>query len=201
MTAVNGVEISADILTRFHTLSMIGEHHLKALLEGAEVLTLTKNQYLFRRHPDPTISYFLLNGQLEVRESFENRNTVDSGGSQARFAIDDLAKNGASVRALGDAMVLLLNRDVIDRVMASSAGDGFDAVLLSDADDLLDEARFDDEYAEDWMARLLDSPLMSHLSAANIQRCFIELERVEVAAGDTIVEAGSRGDFFYIVIR
>ena len=53
----------------------------------------------------------------------------------------------------------------------------------------LEEARFDDEYSEDWMARLLESPLMSHLSATNIQRCFIELERVSKKAGEDVVLA------------
>jgi hypothetical protein len=67
---------------------------------------------------------------------------------------------------------------VIDRLMASADEASFDVVLVSDVDERIEEARFDDEYSEDWMARLLDSPLMSHLSAANIQRCFIELERV-----------------------
>lgn len=201
MAQVDGIELNADVLQHFHALNMIGDRHMEALLEGASIARLSKNQVLFRRSPDPTVSYFLLNGEIEVRESFENRNSVESGGAQARFAIEELAKNGATVRAIGDSVVLLLLRDSIDRVMASSENDGFDVMLVSDSDERLEEARFDDEYSEDWMVRLLESPLMTHLSATNIQRCFIELERVKVDEGETLVEAGSRGDYFYILLN
>jgi len=105
------------------------------------------------------------------------------------------------VRALTDALVLTLKRDAIDRLIASADEGSVDAVMVSDAEERLEEARFDDEYSEDWMARLLDSPLMSHLSATNIQRCFIELERVPMRAGEDVVQAGTPGDYFYILLE
>ena len=202
MVEVAGVELSAEVLQRFHALNMVNERYLSALLEGASIVRLSKSQVLFRRHPDPMVSYFLLSGELEVRESFENRNAVEASGSQARFAIEELARNGATVRSLTDSIVLILLRDSIDRVMASAAEQGIDAGMrVSEGDERLEEARFDDEYSEDWMARLLESPLMVHVSPTNIQRCFIELERVPVSNGEVLVEAGSRGDYFYIVLN
>jgi CRP-like cAMP-binding protein len=78
-------------------------------------------------------------------------------------------------------------------------GGSFDVVIVEDTDERLEVARFDDEYSEDWMGRLLEAPLMSHLSATNIQRCFIELERVPFSAGQDVVKAGTHGDHFYIL--
>jgi len=202
MALIDGVDITLEVLKRFHPLTLISEKHLDRVLEGASVVALPKGQFLFRKTPQPELSYFLLSGEVEVRESFENRNVVEAGGSQARFPLEDLCRNGASVRALKDATVLTLTRDGIDQMMASSdeAG-GFDVVLVADADERLEEARFDDEYSEDWMARLLESPLMSHLSATNIQRCFIELARVPMKAGDEEIQAGTRGEHFFILIE
>jgi CRP-like cAMP-binding protein len=165
------------------------------------LVRLEKGRFLFRKMPQADTAYFLLEGEVEVRESFEKRTQVDARGNQARFPLEELCRRGASVRALKDALVLTLKRDAIDRLIASADEGSVDAVLVSDAEERLEEARFDDEYSEDWMARLLDSPLMSHLSATNIQRCFIELERVPLAAGQDVVQAGTPGDYFYILLE
>lgn len=200
MHVVDGVEISVEGLKRFHPLTLIAEKHLDRLLDGATIVKLAKGQFLFRKAPQPELSYFLLEGEIEVRESFEKRSTIDADGSQARFPVEEHCRDGASVRARGPSVLLVLKRDAIDQLMASSDEGGFDVVLVSDSDERIEEARFDDEYTENWMVRLLESPLMSHLSAANIQRCFIELERIAMKAGDVVVQAGTRGEYFYILI-
>ena len=202
MARIDGIDITLDVLQHFHPLTLIPEKHLDRVLEGAAIVRLGKNQFLFRKSPSPDTSYFLLSGEVEIRESFEHRNVVDATGSQARFPLEEQCRGGASVKAQKDAVVLTLKRDAIDQLIASSDdGGGFDVVLVSDADERLEEARFDDEYSEDWMARLLESPLMSHLSANNIQRCFIELERVPMKSGDVVVQSGTRGEHFFILMQ
>lgn len=201
MAMIDGVGLTLERLHYFHPLLLISEKHLERLLEGASVLRLEKGKFLFRKGPQPDAAYFLLEGEVEVRESFDKRTRVEARGNQARFPLEELCRGGASVRALQDAQVLVLRRDAIDQLMASADDGSFDAVLVSDAEERLEEARFDDEYTEDWMARLLDSPLMTHLSAANIQRCFIELERVPLREGEVVVQAGTPGDYFYILLE
>lgn len=201
MAMIDGVELTLERLHYFHPLALIAEKHIGQLLEGAALVRLEKGRFLFRKMPRADTAYFLLEGEVEVRESFEKRTQVDARGNQARFPLEELCRRGASVRALKDVVVLTLKRDAIDRLIASADEGSVDAVLVSDAEERLEEARFDDEYSEDWMARLLDSPLMSHLSATNIQRCFIELERVPLAAGQDVVLAGTPGDYFYILLE
>ncbi len=202
MRTIDGVVLTPQSLQHFHPLELIAERHFERLLEGAAVMRVDKGRFVFRRQPQPGITYFVLEGAVEVRESFENRTLVDAGSRQARFPLEELYRSGASARAQTDASVLTLRRDVIDRLMASTDEASLDAMLLVDAiDEPVEEARFDDGYSEDWMARLLDSPLMSHLSATNIQRCFIELERVALPGGADVVCAGTPGDYFYILLE
>lgn len=201
MTTIDGVALTPERLQQFHPLALIAGKHFEHLLEGAAIVRVEKGRFLFRKAPQPDRSYYVLDGAIEVRESFEKRTLVDANSHQARFPLEELCRNGASARAQADACVLTLQRDLIDRLMASADEASFDVVLVSDVDERMEEARFDDEYSEDWMARLLDSPLMSHLSAANIQRCFIELERVALRAGAEVVRAGTPGDYFYILLE
>ena len=201
MTKIDGIDITLERLKRFHPLTLISEKHLELALKGAAIVRLAKGQFLFRKAPQADISYFLLEGEVEVRESFENRSVVEANGSQAKFPLEDLCKGGASVRAINEVVVLTLTRDAIDQLMASSDDGGLDVMLVSDSDEQLEAARFDDEYPEDLMARLLESPLMSHLSATNIQRCFIELTKVPMKAGEDVVQAGTRGEHFFILLQ
>lgn len=199
MPVVDGVDVTLETLQRFHPLTLVTEKELGALLKGASVMRLPKGQFLFRKAPPTDVSYLLLSGEVESRESFDSRNLIEAGGSQARFPLEEQARSGASVRATVDSEVLVLKRQAMDQLLSSAADEGFDVVMVSQAEGALAEARFEDEYGEDWMGRLLESPLMSHLSATNIQRCFIELERVEKKAGEDVVVAGTRGDHFYIL--
>ncbi|MBK6287810.1 MAG: cyclic nucleotide-binding domain-containing protein [Gammaproteobacteria bacterium] len=201
MTIIDGFDVTLERLRNFHRLALISEKHIERLMEGAGIKRLSKGQFLFRKMAQPDTSYFLLEGEVEIRESFEKRNLVDAAGHQARFPIEEHCRGGAAVRAQGDCVVLTLRRDAIDELIASGDDAGIDVVLVSDTEERLEEARFDDEYSEDWMARLLESPLMSHLSATNIQRCFIELERLPKKAGEDVVLAGSRGEHFYIIVE
>ena len=202
MAKIDGIDITLETLKHFHPLTLISEKHLDKVLEGAAIVRLAKSQFLFRKSPPPDACHFLLSGEVEIRESFEKRTVIDAQGSQARFPLEEQCLGGASVRAQKDAVVLTLKRDAIDQLIASNDdGGGLDVVLVDDAEATLEEARFDDEYSEDWMARLLQSPLMSHLSANNIQRCFIELERVPLKAGEVVVKAGTRGDHFFILMK
>lgn len=201
MKTIDGVVLTPERLRQFHPLALIVDRHFDRLMEGATIARVAKGRFLFRKSPEPGVSYFVLDGTVEVRESFDARTVVDASTHHGRFAVEALCRNGASVRAQSDACVLVLQRDVIDRLMASVDEASLDAVLVAEAEEPLEEARFDDEYSEDWMARLLDSPLMSHLSAANIQRCFIELERVRMSAGTDVVRAGTPGDYFYILLE
>ena len=57
----------------------------------------------------------------------------------------------------------------------------------------------DGNSAPDWAGRLLQSPLSRWLPPANLKRVFEALERIPLAAGDTLVAEGAPPDAYYIV--
>ena len=196
-------KLDVEALKKFHQLELMPEENLQEILTAAEYLDLKKNQILFRKPPPPETTYFLIDGDIEIRKSFEDRQRLETGSEEARFAVEEHCKSGVTLRALGPVCIVGFSRDAIDAALAScdTFGDGLDVQILSEADEVLEEARFDDEYSEDWMGSILESPLVSYLSAADIQRCFMELERVPVEEGEEIVKAGTPGDYFYILMQ
>jgi len=50
------------------------------------------------------------------------------------------------------------------------------------------------------MTVLLQSRAFHRIPPANLQAVFIRMQRVEYAAGDTIIRQGDEGDYFYVVV-
>ncbi len=55
----------------------------------------------------------------------------------------------------------------------------------------------DDE--NDWMSKLLESPMFKNIPFEDIQKIFMLFEKIEVAKNDTIIKQGEIGDYYYII--
>jgi len=52
---------------------------------------------------------------------------------------------------------------------------------------------------DDWMSRILQTEAFRRIPPANIQAIFSSLEDMNVNAGDSIIQQGEPGDYFYII--
>ena len=52
---------------------------------------------------------------------------------------------------------------------------------------------------EDWITRMLKSPIFARLPVANIQRLFAAMEAVEVEAGQSVIQQGDVADACYVI--
>lgn len=52
---------------------------------------------------------------------------------------------------------------------------------------------------EDWITRMLKSPIFARLPVANIQRLFAAMEAVEVEAGQSVIQQGQATDACYVI--
>ncbi|MEE9238098.1 MAG: cyclic nucleotide-binding domain-containing protein [Thermodesulfobacteriota bacterium] len=55
----------------------------------------------------------------------------------------------------------------------------------------------DDE--NDWMSKLLESPMFKNIPFEDIQKIFMLFEKIEVAKNDTVIKQGDIGDYYYII--
>jgi rhodanese-related sulfurtransferase len=84
--------------------------------------------------------------------------------------------------------VALVDRDLLDVLLTWDQSSSYkvEEVEESDADG-------------DWMSRLLHTPSIMQLPAANIQALFMKLEQVPVKAGEVVIRQGDEGDYYYII--
>jgi CRP-like cAMP-binding protein len=52
---------------------------------------------------------------------------------------------------------------------------------------------------DDWMTALLRSPIFQRLPPTNLQKILMSLEAVHFSKGETILDQGSMGDYYYLI--
>jgi hypothetical protein len=62
------------------------------------------------------------------------------------------------------------------------------------------ELRAGSQADDDWMTLLLQSRAFHKIPPANLQAVFIRMERVNFAAGETVIRQGDEGDYFYAIV-
>jgi rhodanese-related sulfurtransferase len=53
---------------------------------------------------------------------------------------------------------------------------------------------------EDWMTTLLQNRAMHRIPPANIQAIFMRMQRINLRAGEVVIQQGAEGDFFYAIV-
>ena len=51
----------------------------------------------------------------------------------------------------------------------------------------------------DWMSKLLESPMFKNIPFNDIQKIFMLFEKIEVEKNDTVIKQGDVGDYYYII--
>ena len=62
------------------------------------------------------------------------------------------------------------------------------------------QAQFGGTGGDDWMTTLLQTQAFHRIPPANIQAIFMRMQRVACRAGETVIQQGAEGDFFYAIV-
>lgn len=179
-----------DLIRTLVPLQNLSSARQDEVMEVAEVLEVPSGTYVFRQGDSDPFTFYLLDGELELSTRDQLVSRVTAGSDGARYALAQLQPRQLSARARSAAILMRLQRAVLERLLAAEAERGADT---------LEVCEVEAEDSGDWMTRLLASELFARIPAANIQRMFAQLEPLEVKAGDAIVAQGEPGDYYYII--
>ena len=178
-----------------HSLVPLGELSAPSkaqILTRAEILRYQPEEFVFKQGERDPYCFYLLEGQLELICDGETIHRLIGGAPDAVHALAQLQPRKMSARAQSEVAVLRLNRDLLDKLAAADRSDNYCDVQVSE---------IDTENDGDWMTRMLQSKLFSHLPASNIHRIFSLLETVEAKQGEVIVNQGEPGDYYYVITQ
>ena len=138
------------------------------------------------------MSHYLLSGKVDLQYKSDGKK-IDAIDPDCFYPLDHKQPIETSAKASSRCQILQFNRDFINHLIRLNlyAEYGLMDIAYSSDVELADD--------ENWLSRLIESPLLQHLSAADMYSLFAKLEHIEVREGQVISCNGSSADYFYII--
>lgn len=193
--------ITQDPLTyikQFSPINQIDRKYHSQLTGHLRLQNFAKGELIIRKAGNSKLMHFLVEGSIEVRESFDKRYSHHASDAANEGSIESRLAASCNVKASDDCLVLVANTEHIDQLL--TWGQDYTIFYLDEGDvSIADDDMIDDDYQEDWDNVFIRSNLASHLSNSVIHQIMSQLEDVIVAAGEPIVKANTDGDYFYVI--
>jgi CRP-like cAMP-binding protein/rhodanese-related sulfurtransferase len=184
--------IDVTVLKKLTPLNTMKPVNLQALARKIANASLPANQLLFKRGDKDRRSYWLISGSIELRGDDGAAKTIHSGSPEARSPLAPKIPRAYSARAMEACELLVIDTEQLDMLLI------WDQTGSYEVSELRDSA--DEPGNDDWMTSLLQTQAFSRIPPANIQAIFMRMQRLNVSAGDVIIQQGTEGDFFYVVV-
>jgi len=135
-------------------------------------------------------SFYVLEGDVVLTSKTAGASRMVSGGTaEARYALANLKPRQFTGKTKSKARLLCVDSELLDKLLAfDQMGGGVEVTEIGGDED--DAA---------WMRRLLESPALLRLPAANLQNLFTGFEEVPMKSGQIVIRQGDKGDYYYVI--
>jgi CRP-like cAMP-binding protein len=183
--------IDVALLRRFSPLEGMKKDNLEALARKVTVKKLSANRTLFNEGDREKRSFWLVSGMLELREGDRTTAMIRGGTAEARNALAPQLPRKVTARAVDPIEYLEIDSELLDMMITWDQTGTYEVAEL--------QAQMGGP-ADDWMTTLLQTQAFQRIPPANIQAIFMRMQRIACRAGETIIQQGAEGDFFYAIV-
>ena len=177
-------------LAQLVPLNSLSVDNFNDLLQRLRPETLTAGRALFRQGERDKFAFYLLDGEIELRDGGNRVSAVQAGSVAARHALAQQQPRTVSAVARTDIVYVRVDTDLLDILLTWDQSAGY---VVTDIED--DPVGAD----ADWMTRMLASKIFYQVPPANIQEIFRRMEAVPVTAGEVIIRQGEPGDYYFVL--
>jgi CRP-like cAMP-binding protein len=190
MSEVKPIDVA--LLRRFSPFEGMKKDNLDALARKVVVNKLAANRLLFKEGDREKRSFWLVSGLLELREGERTVAMIRAGSAEARNALAPQLPRKLSARAVDPIEYLAIDSELLDMMITWDQTGTYEVAEL--------QAHMGASAGDDWMTTLLQTQAFQRIPPANIQAIFMRMQRISCRAGETIIQQGSEGDFFYAIV-
>lgn len=180
----------AQLLAQLVPLNSLSADNFKDLTQRIRPEHLTAGHSLFRRGDRDNWAYYLLEGELELRDAHQGITLLQAGMPAARHPLAPHQPRQIQAVARTDISYVRIDTSLLDILLTWDQSAGYVVA------DLENDSPADDD---DWMTRMLGSKLFYQVPPANIQEIFKRMEAVSLTAGETVIRQGEAGDYYYVL--
>jgi CRP-like cAMP-binding protein len=168
-------------------LNALSEQQWRELRSQLVPQPLLAGQLLFRRGDQARLTYYLLSGELLLRDARGAEVLLEAGSESGCHPISPSLPRLHEAMALRDCALLAIDSATLARQLT----------WRSAHQDLLLE--LGQEGDSEWLESLLASPLLAKVPPANVRSMLERLRRVELPAGSRVMSEGEEGDCCYFL--
>ncbi len=149
----------------------------------------TQDGFLFKKGDVSPQLVYLISGEVTLQAAGLVVDVIAAGSDSAKFALAHQIPRKIDAVANGRVRFLRLNADIVNNPLSLAYKEDNSYMVI-------DETEGD---PDDWMTALLRSPIFQRLPPANLQKILMSLEVVHFKTGETILEQGGIGDYYYLI--
>jgi CRP-like cAMP-binding protein len=191
MSEVKPIDVA--LLRRFSPFEGMKQDNLDALARKVVVNKLPANRLLFKEGDREKRSFWLVSGLLELRDGERTVAMIRAGSPEARNALAPQLPRKVAARAVDPIEYLAIDSELLDMMITWDQTGTYEVAEL--------QAHMGTTSAgDDWMTTLLQTQAFHRIPPANIQAIFMRMQRISCRSGETIIQQGSEGDFFYAIV-
>ncbi len=187
--------VDKSVLKTLVPPASLNAENFQELASKAVMEDIASGRLLFKKGDRDRKTIYLLSGQVDLIDGKKKQGSIKAGTSQARHPISNHQPRRLTAQAKGSVTIVRFDSDLLDVLLT---WDQLSGIEVSDLSRKEEKSRPD---SGDWMTRILQSKAFLRIPPANIQTMFMRLEETPVRAGQTIINQGDPGDFYFIISR
>jgi CRP-like cAMP-binding protein len=184
-------QITVSQLEELSPLDGLKQENLTALVKKTEIRIGQPGEVLFKAGDAKKLSFYVLEGKVELLQDDQSAHTVVGGSTAARNPLSPQLPRRHTAIARTMIEYIALDSDLLDVMLTWDQTGSYEVASLSE--DAADTG--------DWMTTLLQTKAFHRIPPANIQAIFMRLQQINVKKNDVIIKQGDEGDYFYIITR
>jgi CRP-like cAMP-binding protein len=194
-------DLLRQLKERFKSFRAIPFAALSSLKESLERVVIQPGETILKAAGSHTdCNFYLINGEVEVRHSFEQRISLLADERSNNSALNDQLVGSGFIRAVRACELLKIEKQLLELLLQpdeqySLVDVGVDGIEFFDTEIISDDSQ------KDWQLVFIQSPMAVNLPAQAIEQLFTCMENIEVSAGDVLIRERSEGEFFYLIKR
>ncbi|HLK71537.1 MAG TPA: cyclic nucleotide-binding domain-containing protein [Steroidobacteraceae bacterium] len=188
-------DAAADLsaLRRFSPLDGMKKDNLVALSRKLSRHQLAANRFLFREGDKDKRTYWLLSGLVELLEGERTVAMIRAGSPEARAPLSPHLPRRCSARAVDPLQYLAIDSELLDMMITWDQTGTYEVAELQAQNSGAGTGG-------DWMTILLQTQAFHRIPPASIQAIFTRMQRITCRAGETVIQQGAEGDYFYAIV-
>lgn len=186
-------QLTCEQLSSFSPMDFLTPHYRQQLHASLQYLQYPAGTPLLQRGERSVAQYYLLEGRVSVDGGSAGKQHIEGGSAQAHLPLNPGQSNPASIRAVTAVRLFAVEHQLLQRLLGWSQEAAYQVSSLGELQV--------EEQEDDWLARLLATPLFGRLPPSHLHALLARFEYVEARAGERVVGYGEPGEHFFVLKR